>query len=194
MIKGVIFDLYDTLVHIDGYQHPHKKFLLSLGLTRSELEEAEYICNTRNFNSFDSLLKEIKPSLTKMDTSVYDNMAQEDVDSTHLLEGTISTLQRLSQKYRIFLISNLATDYKKPYFNLKLYEYIEKPFFSCDMGCMKPEPKIFQEVIKYSKLECQELVMIGDSLVDDVAGAKNVGMKSIHKDRNKDLRLITIDL
>ncbi len=49
-----------------------------------------------------------------------------------------------------------------------------KPFF-----CGKPEPIFFQELCHRLKVVPARCLLIGDNLESDVAGAKNVGMKTI---------------
>jgi ribonucleotide monophosphatase NagD (HAD superfamily) len=49
-----------------------------------------------------------------------------------------------------------------------------KPFF-----CGKPEPIFFQELCNRLQVQPEQCLLIGDNLESDVAGARNVGMKTI---------------
>lgn len=190
MTKGIIFDLYDTLIYTVDRKNPYMAFFNSLGLTK--VEKSEWINNvlTQDYESFDEIGSIIKKSIVH--TQHYQKLLEEECDNTFLFPDTISTLKRLSKKYRIFLLSNISTPYIKCYYDLGIDAYIEKPFFSCKIGFRKPNPMSFQSVIDYSGLPPRELLMIGDSFRSDYEGALNVGIKAILK--NDSLEKLTIDL
>ncbi|MEM3011015.1 MAG: HAD-IA family hydrolase, partial [Candidatus Bathyarchaeia archaeon] len=50
---------------------------------------------------------------------------------------------------------------------------------SAEVGWRKPHPKIFQEALRRLGAKAEETVFVGDNPIDDVQGAKNVGMKAI---------------
>ena len=90
------------------------------------------------------------------------------------------------------MLSNLATPYKQPFYDLQLSGYFEKVFFSCDEGDKKPNASFYQKVVDYSKLDKSEIVMIGDNIVSDYKGAMDCGIDAILKDN--ELRYVTKDL
>ncbi len=47
------------------------------------------------------------------------------------------------------------------------------------VGVVKPHPDIFREALRSLDVSPEEAVMIGDSINDDVEGAKKVGMKAV---------------
>ncbi len=47
------------------------------------------------------------------------------------------------------------------------------------VGVVKPHPDIFKEALRSLDVSPEEAVMIGDSLNDDIEGAKRVGMKTV---------------
>jgi putative hydrolase of the HAD superfamily len=62
---------------------------------------------------------------------------------------------------------------------LRLDEYFESVAVSCDMGYMKPHPKIFEHVLDELKISAAETAMVGDSLRADVQAAQSLGMTAI---------------
>lgn len=50
---------------------------------------------------------------------------------------------------------------------------------SCEVGCAKPDPRIFRSALERLGALPDEAVMVGDDLLADVAGALSVGMKAI---------------
>ena len=55
----------------------------------------------------------------------------------------------------------------------------ERVFVSGDLGASKPDPEIFRMIEQRIGLEPEELWFVGDSYVNDVAGAKRAGWKSL---------------
>jgi HAD superfamily hydrolase (TIGR01549 family) len=62
---------------------------------------------------------------------------------------------------------------------LGLDRYFESTAVSCDMGYMKPHPKIFEHVLSEMRVEPGEVVMVGDSLRADVQAAQALGMVGV---------------
>jgi HAD superfamily hydrolase (TIGR01549 family) len=66
---------------------------------------------------------------------------------------------------------------------LGLADYFEHWAISCDLGYMKPHPEIYHDALRALDLEPQEVVMVGDSLKADVAGAQALGMIAVWRRR-----------
>jgi FMN phosphatase YigB (HAD superfamily) len=100
-----------------------------------------------------------------------------------LFPGVNETLQwLLDNGYRVGSVTNRG--YSGPRFweqmdNLGLTPLFEHVVISCDVGYMKPHPRIFHQALELMRLEADECVMVGDSLRADVEGAATLGMKTI---------------
>jgi len=84
--------------------------------------------------------------------------------------------------FRLAAVTNRG--YSGPRFHeemrdLGLADLFEETIISCDVGFMKPHPRIFQVALDAMAVEPEEAAMVGDSLRADVEGAKTVGMKAI---------------
>jgi len=191
MTKGIIFDLYGTLLETSIKTKPYLKLFRSLGLTKEEMTFWSHEVQTKNFNSFEEL-KELIKSGSSIYTGHLEYEVKEEVQNTFVYSDTIQTLKRLKPNYRLFLLSNIATPYKQCFYNEGLDEYFEKVFFSCDIGFRKPETGAYQTILDYSGLKPKQLLMIGDSKVSDYEGAMNAGIPAILKD--KDLSILTQNL
>ena len=55
--------------------------------------------------------------------------------------------------------------------------------FSQDVQVQKPDPKIFQITAQRAGCELTQMLYVGDSLKNDVAGARNVGVRSVWLNR-----------
>ena len=191
MTKGIIFDLYGTLLETKIKTKPYLKLFRSLGLTKEEMTFWSHEVQTKNFNSFEELKEQIKPG-SNIYTGQLEYDVEEEIEFTFVYSDTIQTLKRLKPNYRLFLLSNIATPYKQCFYNEGLDEYFEKVFFSCDIGFRKPETGAYQTILDYSGLKPKQLLMIGDSKVSDYEGAMSAGIPAILKD--KDLSILTQNL
>ncbi len=97
-------------------------------------------------------------------------------------------LSDLKKEYIIVCISNIAEgDLAREdmdFFGiLKIFDYV---LMSSDLGIRKPSPKIFQHVLNYFHLEPNEMIFVGDTLYDDIQGAKDASLRmAIHIQRNR---------
>lgn len=183
MTKIIIFDLYNTLIHSTKRSKPYLDLFQSMGLSKEEQSFWRDQVMTRNFDTFQDLAEEIRPG-THIHTEKYDYQIREENLHTFVFEDTYQVLETLSDKYRLYLLSNIATPYKECFHNLNLDRWIKEPVFSCDIGFRKPQPEAFRHVLDLAGAKPTDAVMIGDSHHSDYEGAKNAGIRPILKDRS----------
>lgn len=100
-----------------------------------------------------------------------------------LFPDVLDTLRRLRDRgYRLASITNRG--YSGPRFQeemveLGLTELFEHVAVSCDVGYMKPHPRLFQYALEQMGAVAEDSVMVGDSLRADVEGAKTLGMVTV---------------
>jgi putative hydrolase of the HAD superfamily len=101
-------------------------------------------------------------------------------------EERISLLDELnkSNRFRTFLLSNTNGIHKKTYnddlyvrFSKRLEDLFEKAFFSHEIAMRKPDPEIFQYVLRREKLDPSETLFIDDSEVN-IAAADRLGLET----------------
>ena len=175
-IEVIVFDLYNTLIEI---KKKRQVFRLVYGN-----------CNLQKVISFSDYinlmltkdLEEIKNILPPNFESEIEKQAPEiekEIESVEIFPETNNVLKSLTKDYQLFLISNLASIYKKPFFDLQLSNWFEKALFSCDLGIRKPNKLIFREVEKLSGKTGNQILMIGDSLRSDIEGAKQLNWNTL---------------
>lgn len=89
-----------------------------------------------------------------------------------------STLQvhtDLSEHYKLALATNGIEKIQNERVSAFL-PYTYKTYISEKMGCIKPSKKYFEYVIQDLECNPNQCLMIGDSLTNDIIGAKAVGM------------------
>jgi len=96
-----------------------------------------------------------------------------------MFEGIDHLLEELSNHYKIGLISNLATPYKKPFYSLGLLDHFDEAIFSCDVGLQKPNVGIFRLMEEKLGYSGDEVLMVGDSFKSDYQGSISVGWKAL---------------
>ena len=105
------------------------------------------------------------------------NLARE----AHLVEGALEMVEKLSKKYRLFIITNGVKSTQDGRFGISpITKYFEKIFISEVIGAEKPS-KVFFDAVEngiegYSR---EKAIVIGDSLSSDIKGALNTGIDCI---------------
>jgi len=91
------------------------------------------------------------------------------------------TIKRLSGGYALALVSNFT-------YAPVIYAGVRKlgfsSYFNCvlvsdDVGWRKPHPRIFEEALKRLDKNVEQAVFVGDNPMEDIQGAKSMGMKAI---------------
>ena len=105
---------------------------------------------------------------------------------THLFPHTHETLQYLSQKYPLHIITN---GFKEVQFvklgGSDLDKYFDIILCSEEVGVNKPHKKVFQTALEKANVDPANAVMIGDNYEADILGAQKAGMKTIFFDPKK---------
>jgi putative hydrolase of the HAD superfamily len=100
-----------------------------------------------------------------------------------MFDDAFSTLDWLREHgYRLGCVTNRV--FGGPRFveemrELGLDRYFESTAVSCDMGYMKPHPKIFEHVLGEMGVDAREAAMVGDSLRADVQASQALGMTAV---------------
>lgn len=109
------------------------------------------------------------------------------------IEGLFSSPEAYEDSH--YILSQLRTEYKVGLFtnadNYILNRSISRNEFTFDFICTsedarsyKPDPGFFEYAMQSIGMKPNELLMIGDSMVDDIYGAGNSGIETIWVNRN----------
>ena len=185
-IKSVVFDLYGTLIYLADETKPYAKLFTDIGLkTLEEFRQVRRIALTEDFDNLADFVNKIKPN-SQIDINIYQQELEKELKSASLYPETKGVLEKLrKQNIRLGLISNLASHYKRPFFDLGLNEYFDEILFSCDAGLRKPDSRIYQKIIERFRINPAQVLMIGDKVHADVDGPNSLGMNAVHLDRTK---------
>ena len=93
-----------------------------------------------------------------------------------VLDGVPRLLETLAARgFRLAALSNADERFHTVLRDLRLTQYFEIVFLSGDIGCEKPDLRIFRHVEKTLRLHPQHLLHAGDSMKHDLTGAQNAG-------------------
>lgn len=93
-------------------------------------------------------------------------------------------LQRLNEEgYRLGVLSNSPPTSKNAFERFALGQYFEHILFSCDLGLMKPDPACFQAAVDRFAVQPEDVLMVGDTVDTDMAGATQAGLGTLLIDR-----------
>ena len=179
--KAIIFDLYDTLIETRNKTNPYLYLLANCNNTNTKEIINDVMMN--NYTSYEFILK-LQKTIGPNSISVteFNKLLDAELESTVTFKDTFHVLRTLKSKgYRMFLLSNLATPYKYPYYKLHLDVFIERAYFSCEEHDKKPNASFFQKVVDFSGLKKEEFLMIGDNFISDYSAANNFGMDALLK-------------
>lgn len=131
--------------------------------------------------AFRRTLKDIgKPNDALADhlNRVYLKHRFEDIE---LFDDVLPVLKTLQMRYAIGLLSN-GNSYPERTGLSGVFRFV---VFSQDYGIEKPDPRIFQIAMQEAGCSKEQLLHVGDSLINDVGGAINVGMKCVWLNRTR---------
>lgn len=195
--EAIIFDLGGVLLNLD-YDLTEKAFI-SLGMadfgeSYSQLQQTHLFDRfekgeVSSFHFVNQLLDRLPPGTTANQVvHAWDAM---------ILDFPVKRLQfleELSNKYRIFLLSNtndlhidaVRRSLEKSVGHRNLEQYFEKTYFSSAIGMRKPDSEIFAFVCTENNLDPAKTIFIDDS-PQHIEGAKAVGIQAILLGKNQDV-------
>lgn len=195
--EAIIFDLGGVLLNLD-YDLTEKAFV-SLGMTNfsesySQLQQVQLFdqYETGQISSFHFVnrLLDLLPAGTTANQVVH---AWDAMILDFPLER-LRFLEELSQKYRLFLLSNtndlhidaVRRSLEKAVGHRNLEQYFEKTYFSSAVGMRKPDTKIFEFVCSENNLNPAKTVFIDDS-PQHIEGAKSAGIEALLLGKNEEV-------
>jgi epoxide hydrolase-like predicted phosphatase len=190
-IRNIIFDLGDVILNID-VPIASKSFADLSGREQSEI--LTIFKENELFRQFETGL---------MDESGFRNYVREILNFPDLSDEAIDTawnsllldlppervelLRRLATRYRLFLLSNTSSIHITQVNKIleastgvgQLEDLFETVFLSYEMGLMKPDIRIYQQVLDKAGLKAEETLFLDDN-ADNIRSAAQLGIETIH--------------
>jgi putative hydrolase of the HAD superfamily len=207
LLKGAIFDLGETLMHLTVTWEQVREWriqaihnaLIEQGVDsnpaeirrewlRLHEEESDYTARTfEEIEIQESFLKlferlkvkrEQQPNMGKLVKRFFALEAE----SWVIFPGVLQMLQQVRDLgLKMGLLSNARNDWavKEIMNRLGLTAYFDAILTSAALGIRKPRPEPFREMLKLLAVGAAEAVMVGNSMEADIAGARPLGIRTI---------------
>lgn len=190
MTKAIFFDLFFTLI-IPKYNKEDNEFDIlnisaeewesyaendilyrerALGKVKSGKEIINNIIATTPYHISDCEKREILLRREERMKRALLNVTDEVLD-------TLAMLQK--QHIKICLISNADVIDRKYWSESQLASYFDEAIFSCDVGLLKPDARIYELALKKVGVKATDSIFVGDGGSDELAGAKEIKMKTV---------------
>jgi putative hydrolase of the HAD superfamily len=210
-IKGILFDLYGTLIDIETDESmdeiyraiAHYLTYHGVYLHRDEVRERYYQTMKQQreasgaeyaeidveaiWNEF--LLQEgirfgpARGQLAKVLAQVYRAISR---NRLKLYPGVKEVLNTLRAGYRLALVTDAQSCYAIPELRaVGLDGYFDPVIISSRYGFRKPDPRLFRKAIDNMHLEPAEVICVGNDMFRDTYGAIMLGIKTIFLDSNQ---------
>ena len=191
-IEVIFFDLFFTLV-VPRYEDNEKNNeYYELCISRGNWEEiAEdeklyYERATGKIKYSSDIIREIlnKCGINK-DESDIEIIAKKRIKRferclSNIENNIIKTLEYLYENnIRMCLISNSDVIDKAGWAGSPIKRYFQDAIFSCDIGILKPDKRIYEIALRKMGVEPEKAMFIGDGGSDELRGAKSLGMQTI---------------
>ena len=187
MIKNVIFDFGQVLVHFDPeymtskyIEKPEDISLVSQvifdrlywdRLDEGTISDEEVIAESA---------KRLPPEYSEKAAEIYYNW----IYNIPPVGGMEELILELKEKnIRLFLLSNISRYFADHAHEIKVLSHFEKCIFSAVCGYTKPNPGIFEYLCSQAGISPSETVFIDDS-EKNILGAENFGIKGCLFDGN----------
>jgi glucose-1-phosphatase len=180
MINTIIFDFGDVFINMDKEASLNALKKLGLVSWNDELEQLNQEFERGKLTEVQFIigLKKLIPNASIDDLREAWNSVLLDFP-LHRLEF----LQQLSHKYRLFLLSNTDEIHIHKFehkvgatFAREFYQCFEKVYFSFEIGMRKPQPEIFNYIIKKHELSLKRTLFV-DNKKENTDIAQSLGMQ-----------------
>lgn len=211
MIKGLLFDLYGTLIDIETNEGTEEIYRAishyltyhCIDLRRWEVRDRYYRIMKQQkeargeehpeidveaiWNEF--LMQEgikspaIRGQQAKVIAHIYRGVSR---NRLQLYPNVKRVLNELRTQYQMALISDAQSCYALPEIRaVGLHGYFDPIIISSYYGYRKPDSRLFRMAMERMGLEPHEVIGVGNDMFRDVHGARILGIKSIFFDSNQ---------
>ena len=182
-IRGIVFDLWNTLAYNDHLPNPILALGDAFGLRhrprwRKVLEEAMMRDELAGIEEGIAAISRLTGrSLEASQVEELVRNWREACTRSRLFPEVSDVLQRLGRHYPLGLLSNTQS------FDNDMPGLAALPFkarvFSYELGRLKPDEEMFLRMAERLGLPPAHLLMVGDNLEDDILGAEAAGLQGL---------------
>jgi len=182
-IKAVIFDLGGVLVRTED-RTPRVQLAQRLGMTYAELSDLIFNGDSARQAAVgaittDTHWEHIRQRL-QLSSQEFQRVPEEFWSGDQVDQSLVALLRSLRPQYKTALLSNAWDDLRDVLANSwRIIDAFDEAIISAEVGVVKPEARIYQIALDRLAVNANEAVFV-DDFVENVTGARQVGMHAIH--------------
>lgn len=190
--KAVIFDLFGTLVHKFPVDESISVLWEMAGVLNVDADAFTQLWfdsfSERHSGCFPDLEADIEYVSQRLGVRPEEEQlrkaAQINLDyvATHIIarQGAVELLTWLRDNgYKTGLVSNWSDEVPTVWSDTPLSDYFDVSVFSCRVGIMKPDPRIYHMACDQLSLKPEDCLFVGDGDSSELSGAAGVGMSTV---------------
>ena len=209
-IKGIFFDLFETLVEntpsdwvvsfeticsdqklpIEAnvllerwYEYEHGFRAWRLDREKMEMRLPFYTYGEAWNWCFERVFEDLNLNASSQDAV---SQCLRDLGRRPIFPETIDVLATLQGNYLVGLLSNADRNYMEPILKrYDIFRYFDSVVCSEDAKAYKPHPDIFQLLLNSLDLDVENVIHVGDRQEEDVWGANRLGIRTVLIDRDR---------
>lgn len=183
MITTIIFDLGGVLVRTED-RMPRQLLAEKFGMTYEEMDELVYgSLSSKEAGSGKISAEEHQEAVMKtlgLPPDSFKSFGDEFWGGDRLDKKLIDFIEGLRGEYTTALLSNAWDDLRPLLVNLwKIDGNFDHIFISAELKMAKPDPRIYQHVIRELQQDPSEMVFV-DDFIENVEAARKEGLHAIH--------------
>lgn len=202
MIKGIIFDYGGTLdTGGDHWSHVIRDGWNKAGVAANdalfreayvygerELERVEHILPQHDFSDVLYIKMQLElgylAKTGNFPPAMVDQKAREIADYCYgVAKNNVSkskeVLEELSKNYPLILVSNFYGNIETVLKDFGILQCFKKVIESAKVGVRKPDAKIFELGVKALGFKPEEILVVGDSVKNDIDPARKIGCQTL---------------
>ncbi len=189
-MRTLFFDLFWTLIQPVFTEELSENRII--GLSKEEwikINEDPRVADERYLGKVESELEEIRRITGLLPFKVEEEKMERILDIrlrrirkglTEIRPEILETLGALKKRgHKICVISNADLMDVHFWSDCPMKDFFDQVFFSCDMGIIKPDRRIYEQALKRVGESAENCLYIGDGGSDELAGAHSVGMETV---------------
>lgn len=103
-------------------------------------------------------------------------------DRYTLFDDVLPCLAAWHGRYRLGIVSDAPPSTRRIMASLRVLEWIDAATFSCDLGVLKPDPRIYRATLDKLGVAARDAVFV-DDIPQKLRGAQAVGIRSVQMRR-----------
>lgn len=196
-VKNIIFDFGGVIIDIDFNKSIEAYNKLGAKNFKKFYSQAQQTSLFDKLDTGEISLEQFLSELRNYLPPVVTNQQMIDAWNAILIgipEQRIRMLERLKEKYRLFLLSNTneihypeyTKELQEKYHYENLSELFEKVYLSFEVGLRKPDAEIYKMVLLENNLDPKETLFIDDS-IQNLKPAEKLGIRTCFLAPPKDI-------